>query len=210
MVNPVVYRIEAIQESPAYAKALQIPGFVPYQSFVRVTKTEGEVESTGVSVELKSGEIEISDFKNTVFVSELTFYTDNQSPDEGFTLPLDPIIDIQNRNILKRRYVAKKKRGGTIKEFFTTDDATITISGTVVAADEEEMQEDVRSLFNIVKAGKTGLNVLCPALDLFNISRIAIETYDFPFTRGEENQEFTIKGYSDEVYELLIEEGANV
>jgi hypothetical protein len=50
------------------------------------------------------------------------------------------------------------------------------------------------------------VHIVCDLLNnVFEITRIAIESYDFPFTKGIENQAFTIKAYSDDNYQLLEE-----
>jgi hypothetical protein len=39
---------------------------------------------------------------------------------------------------------------------------------------------------------------------IFNIERLVIEDFSLPFTKGVENQMYTIKAYSDDLFDLLI------
>ena len=48
------------------------------------------------------------------------------------------------------------------------------------------------------------MKVLCPLLEIFGITQIAIESWDIPFTSGTTNQNYEITAYSDDIYKLLI------
>jgi hypothetical protein len=52
---------------------------------------------------------------------------------------------------------------------------------------------------------KRVIQVQCPLLEIFNITQIAIGTYNVPFTKGEDMQAYSITAYSDFQFELLIE-----
>lgn len=45
---------------------------------------------------------------------------------------------------------------------------------------------------------------MCPLLQIFSISQIAVENYSIPFTSGIQNQAFTINAVSDDIYRLLL------
>jgi hypothetical protein len=40
-------------------------------------------------------------------------------------------------------------------------------------------------------------------LTTFNILKIAVESYSMSFTKGLENQMYTIKAYSDDAFDLI-------
>ena len=46
--------------------------------------------------------------------------------------------------------------------------------------------------------------ILNPLLEIFGISHMVIEKWDIPFTSGNENQNYTLSGYSDDIYKLLL------
>ena len=48
------------------------------------------------------------------------------------------------------------------------------------------------------------MKALCPLLEIFGISQLAIESWDIPFTTGRANQNYTIQAYSDDIYKLLL------
>ena len=63
-------------------------------------------------------------------------------------------------------------------------------------------KNDVEQLRRYCEAGK--VKVLCPLLEIFGITQIAIESWDIPFTSGTTNQNYEITAYSDDIYKLLI------
>lgn len=119
-------------------------------------------------------------------------------------LPVDPVINVTGRTIITRRYVSKSTAGGSIKERWSQDDWTISISGLLTDDDDHTCQYYVNELRKLIEAGRSGMTLQCEYINDMGIKRIAIEDYDFPFTKGMENQNFVLKGYSDAVYELLI------
>lgn len=119
-------------------------------------------------------------------------------------LPFDPMIGVQSKNIISRRYVAKSQRRGSIKELWSMDDWDIEISGVLIGESEEELQQMVGKLRGYCQEGES-LMVECEYLsEAFDIQRMVVESYDFPHTKGMTNQTFTLKCYSDEDYDLLI------
>lgn len=122
-----------------------------------------------------------------------------------WTLPIDPLISVSNKNVIKRRYVSKSKMRGSIKECWSQDDCEVTIAGVIIGADGGDCADKVSKLREICEKAEA-VEIVCEYLNTtFGISRIAVESCDFPFTKGMENQSFTIKAYSDDGYELLEE-----
>lgn len=198
------------------ATGLAIPPIIPVKTNVSVKKNESdEVDSIIVSVK-NSATIEADEglksklnaglaaIAQSNFQVPVTLKLDTQAA--GFTLPVDPIISLSGKNIITRRYVSKSSKAGSIKERWSQDDWDITISGALIADDEASLGEQCAALREICEQGKNGVSITCDLLNSYmGIYRMVIEQFDFPFTKGIENQAFSIKGYSDDVYSLLIE-----
>lgn len=130
----------------------------------------------------------------------LTFKAPGLKP---FQFPIDPFISVSFKNIITRRSVAKGDKRGTVKERWTEDDAEINISGVLIA-DDDHYPDDVFTLQKYFET-RQAIGAECRVLNDLGITSIVIESFDLPFTKGVENQAFTIKAYSDDVFNLLIE-----
>ena len=117
-------------------------------------------------------------------------------------LPLEPMISLTGKHIIKRRQVNKGQIRGSIKERWAQDDYEITIEGVLIGTDGQYPEADVARLKNFCEAA--AVNALSPLLEIFGISRLVIESWEMPFTAGQANQNYTIKAYSDDVYKLLL------
>lgn len=117
--------------------------------------------------------------------------------------PIDPVVSISGRNNIVKRSVLKVpntdiERRGTVKELWSQDDYSITISGTFISQYEGFLpEEDIRRLRAYCEARKS-LDVKADIFTLYNITKVAVESYEFPFTKGMENQLFVIKALSDD------------
>ena len=125
-----------------------------------------------------------------------------ESGAKEWLFPIEPMISINGQNILVRRHVNKGTIKGSIKERWTQDDYTVRIEGILMSRDGKYPDEDVATLKNFCEAGH--VKALCPLLELFGISQLAIESWDIPFTTGLTNQNYTITAYSDDIYKLLL------
>ena len=121
---------------------------------------------------------------------------------EEWLLPEEPLISITGQNLITRRHVSKGRLRGSIKERWTQDDYTVKIEGLLLGRDGRYPKNDVEQLRRYCEAGK--VKVLCPLLEIFGITQIAIESWDIPFTSGTTNQNYEITAYSDDIYKLLI------
>lgn len=121
---------------------------------------------------------------------------------EEWLLPLEPMISLTGKHVIKRRQVNKGLIRGSIKERWAQDDYGITIEGVLIGTDGRYPEADVARLRNFCEAA--AVTALSPLLEVFGISRIVIESWDFPFTSGENNQNYSIKAYSDDIYKLLL------
>jgi len=127
--------------------------------------------------------------------------------EELWLLPVEPLVSLTGGNKITRRMVSKGKGRGTIKERWTQDDYAITIDGIFINADDSNVypEEDMAKLRELCESASV-LEVECDLLKYFDISRMVVESYSFPFTKGEQNQRFVITGYSDDLFKLLVED----
>ena len=116
--------------------------------------------------------------------------------------PIEPMISLNGQNILVRRHVSKGTIKGSIKERWTQDDYTVRIEGILMSREGKYPEEDVTMLKKFCEAGH--VKALCPLLEIFGISQLAIESWEIPFTTGITNQNYTITAYSDDIYKLLL------
>lgn len=134
------------------------------------------------------------------------------SESNWYLLPWEPMINIEAKNIIAKRYVAKNGslNIGSIKERWSADDYDITITGTLFGmkergkVEETYPKDDMQILKNYFLSGEA-LEIKSEPLQLLNINRIVIESMSFPFTKGENVQAYEIKAVSDFEYKLLIE-----
>lgn len=120
-------------------------------------------------------------------------------------LPVEPLISISGKNVIVKRNAAKPNWPGTIKERWAEDDFQIAIQGTFVHPDINTYPEkDVEKFIRYMKY-KEALHVKNELFASLNISRIVIDNYSLPFTKGENVQNYFINAYSDMDYELFID-----
>lgn len=125
-----------------------------------------------------------------------------ESGAKEWLFPVEPMISLNGQNILVRRHVNKGTIKGSIKERWTQDDYTVRIEGILMSREGKYPDEDVATLKSFCEAGH--VKALCPLLEIFGISQLAIESWDIPFTTGLTNQNYTITAYSDDIYKLLL------
>lgn len=121
---------------------------------------------------------------------------------DWWELPIEPVITVNCKNNIVKRSVLKvtgTEQRGTVKELWTQDDYEVSISGILMSRNEHLMPEqDIRRLRGYCEA-REPVYVLSDLFTLFNIQRIVIEEYNFPFTHGMQNQMFNIKACSDNI-----------
>lgn len=148
------------------------------------------------------------------------FFPMSLSIDNGanwFLLPYEPLLNIQGKNNIIRRNVAKwradvssKDTIGSIKERWSQDDYELTITGVLMGSlltgDVSDCfpRADFEKLRDVLTHPKEIL-IKCEPLQLLGVNRIVVEDINYPFTKGENVQAYEIKGYSDGSYNLLIE-----
>lgn len=145
---------------------------------------------------------------STYYQVPLTLRLSSEKNTAGFTLPIDPLLSISCKNIITRRYVSKSDMRGSIKESWSQDDYEITIAGILMGFDDEygttNVDDYIREMIRYCEA-KESVGVVCDLLNnVFDITHISIQSYDFPFTKGLNNQAFQIKCCSDDSHSLII------
>lgn len=135
--------------------------------------------------------------------------------DSFIPLPFEPLVSVSGKNNIIRRAPSKQgKFIGTIKEYWSQDDYEITITGVLFGENERGDFENSfpREYFERLRdycLSPTGLEVKNNILELLNISRIAVEDFSFPFSKGENVQAYDIKAYSDFSADFLLEIESN-
>ncbi|MGM9774896.1 MAG: DUF6046 domain-containing protein [Candidatus Egerieousia sp.] len=122
---------------------------------------------------------------------------------DWWLLPFEPLVSVSGKNVIIKKQVSKGTVRGSIKERWTQDDYDISISGILMStASNVYPTDDVAKLRSMCEAAK--LQVSGPLMEIFSISQIVVESFDFPFTTGAQNQAYTIKAVSDDMYKLLL------
>jgi hypothetical protein len=130
-----------------------------------------------------------------------------------WVFPYEPMLNISSGNSIVKRNVAKQgeKLIGTIKERWSRKDFDITVTGVLIGSIMQGKAEDCFpteqfiKLFEFLKHSKE-LFVFSHPLELLGITKVVVEDYSFPFTKGENVQAYELKLVSDYSYELLIKE----
>lgn len=184
------------------ALGFAMPPIYPLRTIVRVPQIDkdGKVADESLQKSINEG---LQSLASTYWQVPVTLQLSTET--EGFLLPVDPLVAISGNNKIIRRYVNKSNKRGSIKERWNQDDYEITISGIITADENYSLNEYMQRLRTYCEA-KESISIICDLLNnVFDIFNITISSYEFPFTPGEENQQFTIKAYSDDNYDLLIE-----
>ena len=126
---------------------------------------------------------------------------------KAWQLPLEPVVGVRGSNEVATRSVMKHATGngsfrGTVKEMWSVADYQITISGMLIG-DDGYPDKDVMRLRAYCE-GKKPVYVESPVLAPLRIGRIVITGYEFPHTKGENNQQYNITAVSDDDFDLLI------
>lgn len=141
----------------------------------------------------------------------LSFRRKDVAGEPWYTFPYEPLISISGSNEIIKRKVAKARNFiGTVKEHWSQDDYSITITGTLIGS---QMMGDAQECFPRADFEKlrlyctwpSGLEVRCEPLQLLGIQELVVDTFDYPFTKGENVQAYELKCSSDFTSEILLE-----
>ena len=152
----------------------------------------------------------MSDYFGNLYQCPVRIKWADESDDSWWTFPFDPVVSVSGKNIIVRRNVLKQNnedntRRGSVKEGWSQDDYEVNIAGVLMDVNGELPEDDLRQLRRYCEARKV-IEVESDLFCLFNINRLAVESFELPFTKGKENQMYAIKAYSDDTFDLLIKE----
>jgi hypothetical protein len=117
---------------------------------------------------------------------------------------LEPFVSVSGKNEIVRRNISKASSGGTVKERWSQDDYEVTITGVISGLDENKYPTwYIKKLIGLFEQ-RQSVEVDQEVLLAFGIKYLAIESSNFPHTKGVNNQNFEIKAYSDSPIDLLI------
>lgn len=127
--------------------------------------------------------------------------------------PFEPMINISSGNNIIKRNVAKQgeKLIGTIKERWSRKDFDIQVTGVLMGSmlqgtpEDTFPREQMERLFDFLIFAKE-IYVYCHPLEILGITKVVVEDYSFPFTKGENVQAYDIKLVSDFAYNLIVKE----
>lgn len=185
------------------ATGFSLPPVIPWKDEVTAQWEQGERRAEKEQQEAYNKGIRA--MSSNFYQVPLRLRLSTEAETGGFLLPVDPLVSVSQKNIIARRYVAKSERRGSIKERWSMDDYEITISGVLMTDADNTLAHYIQQLRHYCEA-KESVVVVCDMLNsVYDVTRVSIESCDYPFTKGEENQMFTIKAYSDDLYDLLTE-----
>lgn len=139
-----------------------------------------------------------------VIHSQMPMTISRKEGSEKFLLPFEPLVSISGKNVIARRKVAKADGKGTVKERWSRDDYEITIQGVMTSADMSKYPSGYMKKLVALFDEKRAVEVEQGVLEVFGIRYLAIESVNFPHTKGLNNQNYEIKAYSDNPVDLLI------
>lgn len=128
-----------------------------------------------------------------------------QMPDSSYwTLPIEPLISISGENIVKMRSVSKSQARGTVKERWAEGDIHISVQGSFINSDMMKYTDrEVQKLRQAVTQRRT-IGVQNHILSLLNVSNIVVLSYNLPFSKGENVQNWSFEAVSDNKTDLFI------
>lgn len=110
-----------------------------------------------------------------------------------------------SKNIVK---TSVQGRRGTIKEFISDGDYVLNLSGVLANESITEYPYELVNKLRAICEAEISIPVYSKLLDLFGITEIVIERFDFKMKAGAaSSQEFTINAISDKPLELRIRDG---
>lgn len=126
---------------------------------------------------------------------------------DGKLLPNEPVIQIDGGYTLVRTNMSgSDENQGSVKELMQRNDYKITLRGIVINQKSAKNfpEDDFVNLTKIcVKGQRMSIdNALCALLGIYDI---VIEDFSFPHTPSQNAQAFEINMYSDELFQLIIE-----
>ena len=178
----------ALNELGLHPQGYALPQGVPFRYVPTVRSEGGKVSSYGSNVNLCQDYLAL-----------------RSEQGQEYCFRLDPILAVSGKNIIARRYVAKGSLQGTVKESWSQDDYDITISGVLIGDDAKDLNGQVQALQSMLVCGESLAVVNDLLNDGYGITRLVVDSFQFPHTKGLQNQAYTIKCYSDSSINILEE-----
>ena len=130
-----------------------------------------------------------------------------------YLFPYEPIIDVYSKRHIVKRYPAKGKHNGSIKEFWGNDDYEITIVGTIEGREDFHHPtvekcfpvKDMEILRDFLTESPR-IQVFSEYFNILEIHEIFITSIDFPFVKGENVLGYVIKALSNHPYLTLSQD----
>lgn len=134
---------------------------------------------------------------------------------QKWLFPYEPMLNTSSGNNIVKRNVAKQgeKLVGTIKERWSRKDIDIQVTGVLIGSLLTGSVEDcfpkrqMTELFQFLKYAKE-FYIYHPLLEIEEVTKVVVEDWSFPFSKGENVQAYDLKLVSDFAYNLLIKEPA--
>lgn len=131
--------------------------------------------------------------------------------EELYQLPNEPLISLSGQKTIIKTAIDGNK--GSFKEGFALEDYTITIRGLAInneRENEDYPEEIVRKLRRICEI-QGSLKVVNELLSMFGITRLVIESFDFPDLPGAPSvQPYIFQCVSDQEFELELKQRGNI
>lgn len=141
-------------------------------------------------------------YSNLEFPKKTYKWKDNEYNFDGLRIDTVLLTVNQSKNIVKTEI---QGRNGTVKEYISDGDYSITVAGTIVSPDAKSYPRESINLLKTVLDIPLSLEVTAEFLNIWNISNVVVESYSFPQQQGTRNtQPFQITMLSDEPIELQI------
>lgn len=129
-----------------------------------------------------------------------------QMPDDSWwLLPYEPLVSVSGENIVKMRNVSKSTGRGTIKERWCEGDFKINVQSTFVNNDIYTYTDIELQKLREAVTQKRAIAIQHEMLCSLNINNIVVLSYDLPFSKGENVQNWSFEAVSDDSYNLFIE-----
>ncbi|MCZ2393056.1 MAG: DUF6046 domain-containing protein [Chitinophagales bacterium] len=197
----------AVQNKVMKHPAIGIP-FLPVKNKQGISSSKGNVDSENVLIENHGSEpSEVKLWQADTVKTEgqfLPLYFRRAGTDDNFfQMPYEPLISVSGKNNIVKRSIAKSDGFvGTVKEHWSQGDYAITITGALYGQDELGNYETAfpKSDFEKLKnycVYPRGLEVKCDLFQSLDIHFIVVESFDFPFSKGENVQAYSIQALSD-------------
>ncbi|MBS1535309.1 MAG: hypothetical protein JST78_09545 [Bacteroidetes bacterium] len=127
--------------------------------------------------------------------------------------PYEPLMNISSGNNIVRRNVAKQgdKLWGTVKERWSRKDVDIQLTGILMSKrltgkpQQAFPKTMMTELYDYLKYSKE-IFIYSYPLEALGVTKVVVEDYSFPFTKGENVQAYDLKLISDTSYSLLVNE----